>query len=168
MARWQRPATPSPSPCAGLGLKSDVSMHRAHSGLTQSADRSAARWMEPWECRTAWPCSDQETNPMLTPGTHNSRKGRSSIRYDTKKPAAARNFIPLSRFPRGKAGAGMVAPTPRTLRASPNRWHASLQRLPPQEGFQSAPLNPPLRHPPTIPRSRMARPGAKMIEKGIN
>jgi hypothetical protein len=30
----------------------------------------------------------------------------------------------------------------------PSRWHASVPRLPPQEGFQSAPLKPPLRIPP--------------------
>src|ERR1700722_6727622 len=36
----------------------------------------------------------------------------------------------------------------RTLRASQTRWHASMQPLPPQEGFQTAPLKPPLRDPP--------------------
>jgi hypothetical protein len=78
----------------------------------------------------------------------------------TKWPAAARNLIPLSRFPQGQAGAGMVPPTRRTLRASQTRWHASMQPLPPQEEFQTAPLNPPLRDPPeglsrcTVPRWR--------------
>ena len=55
---------------------------------------------------------------------------------------------PLSRFPRGKPGRGRFPPTPRTMPASQPRWQASMQRLPPQEGFQSAPLKPPLRHPP--------------------
>jgi hypothetical protein len=74
-------------------------------------------------------------------------------------PAAARKFErPLSRFPRrGKAGAGTGAGFPGragsphaagTLCASKKRWHTSMPRLPPQGGFQSAPLNPPLAHPP--------------------
>ena len=49
---------------------------------------------------------------------------------------AAKEFIPLSRFPQGKAGAGPVPPTAQTT------------RLPPQEGFQSTPLKSPLRDPP--------------------
>ena len=83
---------------------------------------------------------------------------------------AARNLIPLSRFPQGKAWAGKVPPTPRMLRASPPRWHASMQRLPPQEGFQSALLKPPLRYPPGVPaldrRLRCARDREKKIEDG--
>src|SRR5215472_13414478 len=35
-----------------------------------------------------------------------------------------------------------------TLRASKRRWHTSVPRLPPQEGFQSAPAETPLAHPP--------------------
>jgi len=46
----------------------------------------------------------------------------------TKLACGTRNLILLSRFPQGKAGAGTV---------------------PPQEGFQGAPLESPLRDPPT-------------------
>ena len=68
------------------------------------------------------------------------------------QPAAARN--PISPFPfplRGKAGAGGFPPR-RALPASKPRWHASMPRLPPQEGFQTAPLKSPLRDPPASPR----------------
>jgi len=55
----------------------------------------------------------------------------------------SKEFDPPFPFPpKGKAGAGMVPPTPGTLPASQPRWHASMHRLPPQEG--AAPLrNPP-------------------------
>jgi hypothetical protein len=67
-----------------------------------------------------------------------------------RMPAAARESdLPLSRFPlRGKAGAGGFPPS---------RWHAARQQkalarigaaAPPARGVQSAPLNPPLAHPP--------------------
>src|SRR5262245_19735422 len=45
----------------------------------------------------------------------------------------------------GRAGSPRAAGT---LCASKKRWHTSMPRLPPQEGFQSAPLKPPLRIPP--------------------
>jgi hypothetical protein len=60
----------------------------------------------------------------------------------------SKEFDPPFPFPQGQAGAGMVPPTRRTLRASQTRWHASMQPLPPQEEFQTAPLKPPLRDPP--------------------
>ena len=68
------------------------------------------------------------------------------------------SFLPLSRFPlRGNAGAGGCPP---------RRWHAVCQqkalarilpRLPPQEGFQSATLNPPLRDPPRLAAAACCR-----------
>src|ERR1700722_16920923 len=60
-----------------------------------------------------------------------------------KQPAAQGIGSPLSRFPSGESRGGRVPPTPRTLPASQPRRHASWLRLPPQEGFQNAPLNPP-------------------------
>ena len=65
-------------------------------------------------------------------------------------PAAARKpELPLSRFPSwGKAGRAGSPHAAGTLCASKRRWHTSMPRLPPQEGFQSAPLKPPLRIPP--------------------
>ena len=45
----------------------------------------------------------------------------------------------------GRAGSPHAAST---LRASKKRWHTSMPRLPPQGGFQSAALKPPLRIPP--------------------
>jgi len=55
---------------------------------------------------------------------------------------------PLSRFPSGEKPGRAGSPTPRTLAASQLRWHPSMPRLPPQEGFQNAPLKSPLRDPP--------------------
>jgi len=65
-------------------------------------------------------------------------------------PAAARKSeLPLSRFPlRGKAGAGGFPPRRRDdVRQQKTLAHIML-RLPPQGGFQSASLKPPLRIPP--------------------
>ena len=63
--------------------------------------------------------------------------------------AARKSDLPLTRFPlRGKAGAGGFPPRRWPLCTSKKRWHTSMPRLPPQEGFQSAPLKPPLRIPP--------------------
>ena len=46
---------------------------------------------------------------------------------------------PFSRFPpKGEAGGRMVPRAPHTRRASPNRWHASLQRLPRTRGHSEA------------------------------
>jgi hypothetical protein len=64
------------------------------------------------------------------------------------QPAAARNPISPFPFPPGASRGGLVPPTSRTLPASKLRWQASMLRLPPQEGFQSAPLKSPLRDPP--------------------
>jgi hypothetical protein len=63
------------------------------------------------------------------------------MRYQspTQLACGSKEFIPHSRFPQGKAGSGMVPPTAQTT------------RLPPQEGFQSAPLKSPLRDPPARP-----------------
>ena len=56
---------------------------------------------------------------------------------------------PLSRFPlRGQAGAGQVPPTPRHVSRQQTALARSVRRLPPQEGFQNAPLKSPLRDPP--------------------
>jgi hypothetical protein len=60
------------------------------------------------------------------------------MKYRTPTELACRNSIPLSRSPQGEAGAGTVPPTAQTT------------RLPPQEGFQNAPLKSPLRDPPVI------------------
>ena len=56
---------------------------------------------------------------------------------------------PLSRSPSGgKPGRAGSPHAAGTLFASKKRWHTSMPRLPPQEGFQSAPLETPLAHPP--------------------
>ena len=68
-------------------------------------------------------------------------------RGETEIAAAHGIGSPLSRFPSGESRGGRVPPTPRTLPASKQRWHASMLRLPPQEGFQTAPLKSPLRIP---------------------
>ena len=62
---------------------------------------------------------------------------------------------PLSRFPlRGQAGAGRVPPTPRHVPRQPTTLARPVRRLPPQEGFQSAPLKSPLRDPPICLRQQ--------------
>ena len=64
------------------------------------------------------------------------------MRYQSPTQLALRQqgiLSPLSRFPQGKVGAGLVPPTAQTT------------RLPPQEGFQSTPLKSPLRDPPGGP-----------------
>src|SRR5262249_24378739 len=48
----------------------------------------------------------------------------------------------------GKPGRAGYPRAAGTLCASKKRWHTSMPRLPPQKGFQSAPLKPPLRIPP--------------------
>jgi hypothetical protein len=55
---------------------------------------------------------------------------------------------PFPVSPGGKPGRAGSPQAAGTLHASKKRWHASVPRLPPQEGFQSAPLKPPLRIPP--------------------
>ena len=67
------------------------------------------------------------------------------MRYQSPTQLALRQqgiLSPLSRFPQGKVGAGLVPPTAQTT------------RLPPQEGFQSTPLKSPLRDPPGGPHAR--------------
>jgi hypothetical protein len=73
-----------------------------------------------------------------------------------------RSPFPVS--PQGKSRGGMVPPTPGTLRASQPRWHASMHRLPPQEG--SAPLrNPPgLTSPDVLPPP--GRSGGELMMRG--
>jgi hypothetical protein len=56
--------------------------------------------------------------------------------------------LPFPVSPPGKSRGGRVPPTPRTLPASQQRWQPSMLRLPPQEGFQNASLQSPLRDPP--------------------
>jgi len=68
----------------------------------------------------------------------------------TKLACGSVEFDPLSRFPKGKAGAGMVPPTPGHVSCQPTALSRSVHRLPPQEGFQSAPLKSPLRDPPML------------------
>ena len=71
-----------------------------------------------------------------------------SVPRQREVPAAARKFeLPLSRFPSGgKPGRAGSPHAAGTLCASKKRWHTSMPRLPPQEGF--TPLKPPLAHPP--------------------
>jgi hypothetical protein len=72
------------------------------------------------------------------------------MRYpkQTRIACGSKEFDPPSRFPPGKAGAGMVPPTPGHVSCQPTALSRSVHRLPPQEGFQSAPLKSPLRDPP--------------------
>ena len=70
-----------------------------------------------------------------------------SAPHQRELPAAARKFdLPLFRFPGGKPGRAGSPHAAGTPCASKQRWHTSMPRLPPQEGFQSAET--PLAHPP--------------------
>jgi hypothetical protein len=60
------------------------------------------------------------------------------MKTQTQSACGARNLIPLSRFPQGEAGAGMVPPTPGHVSCQQTALSRSVHRLPPQEGFQSA------------------------------
>ena len=73
-----------------------------------------------------------------------------SAQCNLELPAAARKSnLPFPVSPSGgKPGRAGSPHAAGTLCASQKRWHTSMPRLPPQEGFQSAPLNPPLRIPP--------------------
>jgi hypothetical protein len=161
MARWQYPATQVRHACVkDLGLKSDLNMHRARSGSFRVRIEARHEWVEPRDFRKAdlGAVNAYAVTPSPEYGKRALWERDVYITHEAELPAAARNLIPLSRFPQGKAGAGMVPPTPRTLRASQNRWPASMQRLPPQEGFQSAPLKPPLRDPPGWPQPMYSLP----------
>ena len=85
-------------------------MHRAQSGSFRVRIEARHGWMTQRICET--------------------RNG--------SQPAAARNLIPLSRFPQGESRGGAVPPTPRHVPCQPTSPARPLQRLPPQEG--SAPL----------------------------
>ena len=99
---------------AGLGLKR-IPACTEPIGLIPSANRSVAGWM----------------------ALENRRKN------NLRSACGSKELDPLSRFPMGKAGVGMVPPTPRiTFRSQPKppaRLHAAAPR---QEGFA------PLRDPP--------------------
>jgi hypothetical protein len=67
------------------------------------------------------------------------------IRSGPNQPAQQGIRSPLFRFPSGENRGGRVPPTPPT------------SRLPPQEGFQNAPLKSPLRDPPPGPGRRVSK-----------
>ena len=117
----------------GLGLKSDLNMHRAHSGSLRVRIEARHEWVEPGDFRNA----DLPTSTHPLSPENRVTEPPCPITGETKWPAAARNLIPLSRFPQGQAGAGGFPPR-----------RGALPRLPPQEGFQNASLKPPLRIPP--------------------
>jgi hypothetical protein len=83
---------------------------------------------------------NRQMRPPLICNSEASGRWRSAWQ---KWPAAARNLIPLSRFPQGQAGAGRVPPTPKHAACQQkNAGTHRCCRLPPQEGCC------PLVHPP--------------------
>jgi hypothetical protein len=142
-----------------LGFRSDPNLHRAHGGPLRVADRSAARgWVASARLlasgssgSTYWLVIVMERKVVAERAHTLPAASLPSAPRQRELPAAARKSeLPLSRFPlRGKAGAGVFPP---------RRWHAARQQkalapidaaAPPARGFQSAPLKPPLRIPPT-------------------
>ena len=105
-----------------LGLKSDLNMHRAHSGSFRVRIEARQRVVAAIDFRKADLRAEQRP----------------------KWPAAARNFNPLSRFPQGASRGGTVPPTPEA-RCAPAKGAVThrCRRLPPQEGCR--PLVHPLR-----------------------
>ena len=77
------------------------------------------------------------------------------------------DFIPFPVSP-GKAGAGMVPPTTGHAARQQKALSRFVRCLPPQEGFQNAPLKSPLRHPPvsgSTPRRKQGE-RSRVVELG--
>jgi hypothetical protein len=97
-----------------LGLKSDPNMHRAHSGSLRVRIEARHEWIEPGDFQKADLRTDQRNR--LSPKSRRYLRQalwnhKVYISYETEWPAAARNLIPLSRFPKGgKPGRGWFPP----------------------------------------------------------
>ena len=76
------------------------------------------------------------------------------MRYKIPKQLAcgSKESNPPFPFPPGESRGGVVPPTPLHVPRQPKPLARPMLRLPPQEGFQGAPLNPPLRDPPAWPQ----------------
>jgi hypothetical protein len=139
-------------------LRSDPNMHRAQCGPMRV--RIEARQRSGWRQRGFEKAERAESTYRLVIGMErNMEEERAhsnpaacqtfALRQRDLPAAARKSELPLSRFPlRGKPGRAGSPHAASTLCASKKRLHTSMPRLPPQEGFQSAPLNPPLRIPP--------------------
>ena len=73
--------------------------------------------------------------------------GATQARTSLRRPGRLNSPFPVSPSG-GKPGRAGSPHAAGTLCANKKRWHTSMPQLPPQEGFQSAPLKPPLRIPP--------------------
>ena len=140
-----------------LGFRSNPNLHRVHLRPIQSADRSTAS--SGWRRPDFW-IADREID-IYVGNRHLERKVIEerahtqpaacllSAQGKLQMPAAARKSdLPLSRFPRGKAGAGGFPP---------RRWHAACQQTalarigaaaPPARGVSKRSAENPLAHPP--------------------
>ena len=105
------------------------------SGKAERADRSGDRNGE-----ETWEKSEHTVNQRRV--RHSHYANANSLRQQ----GSLQTPFPVS--PRGKRGRAGSPHAAGTLCASKKHWHTSLPRLPPQGGFQSAPLKPPLRIPP--------------------
>ena len=158
-SRWQHPATQVHYQMVmDLGLKSDPNMHRAQCGPFRV--RIEARQRSGWCRRDFWK-ADREIDIYV--GDRNLEikvveKKRAhtplvaslpSASCKLKMPAGSREVgtPPFPFPPGGKPGRAGSPHAAGTLCASKKRWHTSMPRLPPQGGFQTAALNPPLRIP---------------------
>jgi len=69
--------------------------------------------------------------------------------------------------PPGESRGGRVPPTPGHVSCQPKALSRSVRRLPPQEGFQNAPLKSPLRIPLLACGSKEFYRGAHLTETGL-
>jgi hypothetical protein len=144
LTRWQHPSNPGPSPfVTDLGLKSDLSMHRAHGGSFRVRIEARHEWVELRErCENA---------------TNTSRTSQNGLRQQG---------IWISPFPvspsGGKPGRVGSPHAGSTLRASQNRWHASMLPAPPTRGLPPPCVSPAEQPVYSLPRRQSA---AKLIAR---
>jgi hypothetical protein len=158
-SRWQHPATQVHYQMVmDLGLKSDPNMHRAQCGPFRV--RIEARQRSGWCRRDFWK-ADREIDIYVGDRNLERKSGRkkastySTSGVPTIGVMQAQNACgsrevgtpPFPFPPGGKPGRAGSPHAAGTLSASKKRWHTSMPRLPPQGGFQTAALKPPLRIP---------------------
>ena len=93
------------------------------------------------------------------------------MRYKIPKQLAcgSKESNPPFPFPPGESRGGVVPPTPLHVPRQPKPLARPMLRLPPQEGFQGAPLNPPLARSTGLASAEsslpLVGPGTKMITR---
>jgi len=141
-----------------LGLKSDLNMHRAHRGSFRVRIEARHEWVEPGDFgklvfeRSAHPRSQQTTGI----GMWTIQEREMHISYETKWPAAARNLIPLSRFPQGERRGADGSPHAAHDARQPNPLARIAAAAPPARGVSKRSAEPPLARSPRAGPRRCA------------